>query len=140
MTDLRYPAFPVRALLAACAALIALMAVAVIVNRSGPSVGACKRAAERVMVARDYSAEAMELAGQRSVPACRGVSAGQYVQAVLDAYRTEYWRPLARSPADEAIPPPSYKARSAGSEFSSRPQAARRRSRPRSPWLRSSPG
>jgi len=116
MTDLRYPAFPKRAFLAAGTTLLALMAVAVIVNRGGPSVGACAHAAERVMVARDYSVETMELPGARSVQACRGLSHAQYVQALLDTYQIEYGRLLPRAPISHAVPPPSYKARSAGTE------------------------
>ncbi len=123
MTDLRYPAFPRRAFLAVGTALIALMAVAIIVNRSGPSVGACAHAAERVMVAREYSVETMELTGQGSVPACRGLSAAQYVQALLDTYQIEYGRLLPGSSVNYAIPPPSYKARSAGSESRTLPSS-----------------
>src|SRR5215470_10427106 len=70
MNDLRYPAFPKGALLAAGTALLALMAIAIVVNRSGPSVRACAYAAERVMAARNYSVKMMELHGQASVPAC----------------------------------------------------------------------
>jgi hypothetical protein len=120
MTELRYPAFPKRALLAVGTALLALMAVAFIVNRSGPSVPACARAAERVMVARQYSLSMMELAGRGSVPACRRLSDAQYVQALLDTYQIEYGRLLAKVPNNYAVPPPSYKARSALSESRSR--------------------
>ena len=96
------------------------MAVAFVVNRSEPTVQACARAAERVMVARQYSVGMMELAGRRSVPACRGLSYGQYVQALLDTYQIEYGRLLAKVPNNYAVPPPSYKARSALSESRSR--------------------
>jgi len=106
-------------LLAGGAALLALMAVAFVVNRSGPSVPRCARAAERVMVARQYSVGTMELAGQRSVPACRGLSDAQYVQALLDTYEIEYGGLLAKVPNNYAIPPPSYKARSALSSSAS---------------------
>jgi hypothetical protein len=121
MTDLRYPAFPKRAFLAAGTALLALMAVALIVNRGGSSVGACAQTAERIMVARDYSVEMMELTGQRSVPACRGLSDAQYVQALLDTYKIEYGGLLPESSINYAVPPPSYKARSAGTESRSLP-------------------
>jgi len=121
MTELRYPAFPQRALVIGGAALLVLMAVALLVNRSGPTVPACARAAERVMVARQYSVGMMELAGQGSVPACRGLSRAQYAQALLDTYRIEYGRLLGKVPYDYAVPPPSYKARSALSESRSLP-------------------
>jgi len=120
MTELRYPAFPKRAFLAAGTALLALMAVAIVENRSGPSVRACAYAAERVMVARNYSVTMMELAGRESVPACRGLSDATYVQALLDTYRIEYGRLLPRASINYAVPPPSYKARSAAGESRSR--------------------
>ena len=113
MNELRYPAFPKRAFLAAGTALLALMAVAIVVNRSGPSVRACAYAAERVMVAWDYSVTVMELDGKRSLPACRGLSDSSYVQALLDTYGIEYGGLLPRKPINYAVPPPSYKARSA---------------------------
>jgi len=100
-------------LLAGGAVLLALMAVAFVVNKSSPSVPRCAHAAERVMIARQYSVGMMELAGQRSVAACRGLSDAQYVQALLDTYQIEYGRLLAKVPNDNAVPPPSYKARSA---------------------------
>jgi hypothetical protein len=120
MTELRYPALPKRALVVASTALLALMAVAFVVNRTGPSVPACARAAERVMVARQYSVGMMELAGQGSVPACRGLSDAQYEQALLDTYQIEYGKLLAKAPNNYAVPPPSYKARSAQNESRSR--------------------
>jgi hypothetical protein len=116
MTELRYPAFPRRAFLAAGTLLFALMAIAVIINQSGPSLSACARAAERVMVAYGYSVETMELSGQRSVPACGGLSDARYLQALLDTYRIEYGRVLPQSSRDYAVPPPSYRARSARTE------------------------
>ena len=119
-TELSYPAFPKRALVAGGIALLVLMAVAFVVNRSGPSVARCARAAEHVMVARQYSVATMELAGQGSVPACRGLSDGQYVQALLDTYQIEYGKVLAKVPANYAVPPPAYRARSALSESRSR--------------------
>jgi hypothetical protein len=115
-TELRYPAFPKRALVAGGTALLALMAVAFVVNRSSPSVQACAHAAERVMVARQFSVDMMELAGRGSVGACRGLSEAQYVQALLDTYQIEYGRLLAKVPSNYAVPPPSYRARSAMSE------------------------
>jgi hypothetical protein len=120
MTELRYPAFPKRALVAGGTVLVALMVGALLFNRSGPTVPACARAAERVMVARQYSVSMMELAGQRSVPACRGLPDAQYVQALLDTYQIEYGGLLAKVPNNYAVPPPSYKARSALSESRSR--------------------
>ena len=120
MNELRYPAFPKRAFLAAGTALLALMAVAIVVNRSGPSVRACAHAAERVMVARDYSVTVMELDGKRSVPACRGLSDSSYVQALLDTYKIEYGGLLPRESIGYAVPPPSYKARSAAAESRAR--------------------
>ena len=117
MTELRYPAFPRRAFLAAGTALLALMAAAIIVNRSAPTVGGCARAAERVMASRNLSVTAMRRAGQGSVSACRGLSGAQYGQALLDTYRIEFGRRLPRVPVRYAIPPPSYKARSANGEF-----------------------
>jgi hypothetical protein len=92
------------------------MAVAFVVNRSSPSVPACAHAAERVMVARQFSVDMMELAGRGSVRACRGLSEAQYVQALLDTYQIEYGRLLAKVPNNYAVPPPSYRARSAMSE------------------------
>jgi hypothetical protein len=118
-TELRYPAFPKRALMAGAAALLALMAVAFVVNRSGPSVPACARAAEHVMVARQYSVGTMERAGPGSVPACRRLSEAQYVQALLDTYQIEYGSLLAKAPNNFAVPPPSYRARSALSSSAS---------------------
>ncbi len=113
MTELSYPAFPGRAFLAAGTVLLVLVAAAIVVNKNGPSVSACAAAAERVMVARNYSVEMMELAGPGSVPACRGLTVDQYAQALLDTYRIEYGRLLPRTPVRYDLPPPSYKARSA---------------------------
>lgn len=120
MTELSYPAFPRRAFLAAGTVLVALIAVAIAVNQSGPSVGACAAAAERVMVAQSYSVDMMQMAGPASVPACRGLTGDQYTAALLDAYWIEYGRLLPRAPVRYAMPPPSYKARSAGAESRSR--------------------
>ena len=72
------------------------------------------------MVARQYPVRTMELAGQSSVPACRGLSDAQYVQALLDTYQIEYGKLLAKTPDNYAVPPPSYKARSALSESRAR--------------------
>ena len=113
VNELRYPAFPTRALLAAGTALLALMAIAIVVNRSGPSVRACAYAAERVMAARNYSVKMMELHGQASVPSCHGLSDASYVQALLDTYKIEYGGLLPGESINYAVPPPSYKARSA---------------------------
>jgi hypothetical protein len=120
MTDLSYPAFPRRLFLAAGLVVLGLMAAAVVVNGSGPSVRACAHAAARVMASRNYSVAMMELAGAGSVPTCRGLSADQYGQALLDTYRIQYGRLLARSPVSYDVPPPAYKAASANSHGGSR--------------------
>jgi hypothetical protein len=120
MTELSYPTFPRRLFVAAGVLVLALMAAAVVVNRSGPNVRACARAAEHVMAHQNYSVVMMELIGKGSVPVCRGLSADQYSQALLDTYRIEYGGLLARSPVNYAVPPPSVKAASAMSESRSR--------------------
>lgn len=116
MTELSYPAFPKRAFLAIGAVALALMAGAVIVNHGGRSLHGCAIAAERVMAARSYSADMMELIGPGTVPACRGLTARQYAQALLDAYRIEYGRHLPEVPINYAVPPPAFKALSAQDE------------------------
>jgi hypothetical protein len=113
VTELTYPAFPKRALVAAGAALVVLCAVAVVVNRSGPDVRACTGAAARMMSARNYSVAAMTRLGPGRVPACRGLSAGQYARAVGDAYAADYARTLPRAPASAEGPSPSFRALSA---------------------------
>jgi hypothetical protein len=120
LTELSYPAFPRRMFVAAGVVVLALMAAAVVVNRSGPNVRACARAAEHVMADQNYSVAMMELIGKGSVPACRGLSADQYSRALLDTYRIEYGGLLAKSPVNYAVPPPSVKAASANSESRSR--------------------
>lgn len=113
LTDLTYPAFPKRAFLAAGAVLLALMAVAVMVNKSTPTVHGCAVAAERVMAARNYSARQMGLLGPGSVRACRGLTVGQFDQALLDTYQIEYGRHLPKASITYAEPPPAFKTISA---------------------------
>jgi hypothetical protein len=119
MSELSYPAFPRRAFLAAGTVLLALIATAIVINKSGPSVRACAVAAARVMERRHDTVAMMELAGPRSVPACRDLTAARYAQALADTYRIEYGRLLPRAPLSYDMPPPAYKARSAGGESSS---------------------
>lgn len=120
MTELTFPAFPARALATAGAVLLALVAAAVAVNGSGPDLAACARAAAQVMSARGYSVGMMELAGPGAVGACRGLSSGQYAQALLQTYQIQYGGRLARTPVSDNMPPPSYKSLSAISESRAR--------------------
>jgi hypothetical protein len=115
VSDLTYPRFPRRALAALGAVLTALCAVAIVVNKSGPDVRGCAAAAERVMAARNFSVDAMTRIGPGRVAACRGLSAGEYRQAVADAYGIEYERRLPDTPVSRDIPPPSFRALSARS-------------------------
>ena len=113
MTDLTYPSFPRKALVAVAAALFALCAVAIVVNRSGPDVRMCAAAAEHVMAARNYSIDEMTRIGPSRLPACHGLTAGQYGDAVADAYLIEYGRRLPSTSISRDIPPASFRARSA---------------------------
>ncbi len=115
MTELTYPSFPRRALAVVGAVLAALCAVAIVVNRSGPDVRGCAAAAERVMAARNYSLDAMRRIGPGWVPACRGLGAADYRQAVADAYVIEYGRRLPDVSISRDIPPASFRALSAQS-------------------------
>jgi hypothetical protein len=114
VTELTYPSFPRRALAAFGAVLAALSAVAIVVNKSGPDVRGCAAAAERVMAARNYSVGAMRRIGPGRVPACRGLSAGEYGQAVAYAYVIEY-RGLPDTSISRDMPPPWFRALSAQS-------------------------
>jgi hypothetical protein len=113
VTDLTYPSFPRKALVAVGAALFALCAVAIVVNRSGPDMRKCAAAVEHVMAARNYSIDAMTRIGPSRVPACHGLTDGQYGQAVADAYLIEYGRRLPSTSISRDIPPASFRARSA---------------------------
>ena len=112
MTDLTYPVFPRRALVAIGAALFALCVVAIVINRSGPDMRKCAAAAEHVMAARNYSIDAMTRIGSNRVPACHGLTAGQYGEAVANAYLIEYGA-AADTSISRDIPPASFRARSA---------------------------
>ena len=92
---------------------LALAAGALVINESGPDVHRCAVAAEHAMAAHDYSLSAMRAGGPGRLPACRGLSAAQYGQAVLDGYQLEFGGILPRSPAPRDLPPPGYRARSA---------------------------
>lgn len=113
MTELTYPSIPRRVIAALGAALAALCAAAIVVNLSGPDVRGCAAAAGRVMAARNYSIDAMRRIGPGRLPACRGLTAGEYRQAVADAYVIEYGRRLPSVPLSRDMPPPSFRALSA---------------------------
>lgn len=116
MTELTYPAFPRRPLAALGAALVALSAVAVVVNRNGPDVPRCTAAAARVMTTRNYSIAAMARLGPGRVPDCHGLTSGQYAQAVAGAYGIDYGRTLPHAPISGNVPPASFRALSALTE------------------------
>ncbi len=120
MTELTYPSFPKRVFAVAGAVVLAAIIAAIVSNESGPTVPGCARAARHVMARHDYSPDLMRLDGPASVPACRGLSAGQFADAVVIAYQAEYGRFLARVPITHSLPPPSYKALSAQDEARSR--------------------
>ncbi len=120
MTELTYPAFPRKALVAIGAALVALCAVALVINGSGPDERGCAIAAERVMAARNYSVFTMSRMGPDRLPACRGLTAGQYGQAVADGYRLEYGGRLPSASIARNVPPPSFRALSAQTALSAR--------------------
>ena len=113
MTELTYPAFPRKALVALGAALATLGAVAVVINQSGPDARACSVAAAHVMTARNYSVAAMKRQGSEHVPHCRGLSAAQFGSAVERAYRIEFARRLPDASISRDIPPASFRAKSA---------------------------
>jgi hypothetical protein len=94
VTELTYPAFPRKALLALGAALVALCGVAVAVNQSGPDARGCAVAAARLMTARNYSITAMNRIGAERVPACRRLTAAEFATAVGRAYQIEFGRRL----------------------------------------------
>ena len=113
MTELTYPSFPRRGFLAIGAVVLALVTAAIVVNQSGEDLRACAVAAERVMAARNYSVAMMELIGPGAVRACHGLTALQYDEAVLAAYRIEYGGRLPASSITDDTPPPAFRARSA---------------------------
>jgi sugar phosphate isomerase/epimerase len=113
VTELTYPAFPRKALAALGAALVALCAIAMVVNRSGPDERGCAVAAAHVMTARNYSIAAMKRIGADRVPHCRGLTAGQFGQAVASAYAIEFGRRLPDASNSRDMPPASFRARSA---------------------------
>jgi hypothetical protein len=115
MSELTYPGFPRRAFAAFGAVLAALCAAAIVVNKSGPDVPGCAAAAERVMAARNLSVGATARLGPGRLPACRGLSAAEYRQAVADAYVIAYRHRLPDVPVSRDIPPPSFRALSARS-------------------------
>lgn len=115
MTELTYPRFPVRALVAIAVALAALVPVAIALNAGGPSERACAIAAERIMAARGYPVALMELTGPGAVRACHGLSRQQYAQSLLATYLIEYGKHLPSVPLPREVPPPAFKALSARS-------------------------
>lgn len=122
MSELSYPSFPRRAFLAAGAALLAFVAAVVLVNASadagagtGPGLRACAVAAERVMVAENYSVAIMELTGPDSVRACHGLTERQFARALSRTYEIEYGGRLPKQPVSFNMPPPTFKALSSRS-------------------------
>jgi hypothetical protein len=113
VTELTYPAFPRKALVALGAALVALCAVAMVVNRSGPDERGCAVAAAHVMTARNYSIAAMKRIGADRVANCRGLTGGQFGRAVASAYAIEFSRRLPDASNSRDMPPASFRARSA---------------------------
>ena len=113
MTELTYPAFPRKALVAFGAAIAALGAVAVVVNQSGPDARACAVGAARVMTARNYSIAAMKRQGAEHVPHCQGLTAAEFGSAVQHAYQIEFGRRLPDVSSSRNMPPASFRAKSA---------------------------
>jgi len=120
MTELTYPSFPRRVFAVGGAVVLAAIVAAIVGNESGPTVPGCASAARLVMARHDYSPDLMRLDGPGSVPACRGLTAGQFTDAVVIAYQAEYGRFLPRVPITHNLPPASYKALSAQDEARSR--------------------
>lgn len=116
MAELTYPDFPKRAFAVAGAVVLVLIVAAIVRNESGPSVPGCARAARHLMSSRNYSPDLMRLDGPGSVPACRGLTASQFADAVVIAYQAEYGRFLPKVPIVHSLPPPSYRALSAQDE------------------------
>jgi hypothetical protein len=120
MSELSYPRFPLRVFVGMGALLAAFCAVAMIMSSGGgPSLRSCAVAAERVMVARGYSADLMELAGPGAIRACRGLTARQYARALRRTYRIEYGGRLPEQPLSHEVPPAAYKSMSARSRTGS---------------------
>ena len=115
MAELTYPKFPLRPLAAIGVVTVALGVGAILVNRSEPSISACATAAGRFMARHDFSLNQMRAAGSGPVPACHGLSAEQFGQALLDGYANEYGPSLPRAPIPRDVPPSNYKATSARS-------------------------
>jgi hypothetical protein len=120
MSELTYPSFPKRTFALVGAVVLVLIVAAIVRNESGPTVPGCAMAARHMMASRNYSPDLMERNGPGSVPACRGLSAGQFADAIVIAYQAEYGRFLSRVPISRSLPPPSYRALSAQDEARSR--------------------
>lgn len=128
-TSISYPSFPRRFLLMAVAVALVLAAGAIALNTTmldqrGDGVRACTVAAARIMAARGYSADMMQLTGPAAVRACRGLSARQYRRALAATYLIEYGGHLSREPLSRDLPPPSFRARSAHSAANALTQGA----------------
>ena len=108
-----YPGFPRRALLAAAAVVLVLVSAAVVVNESGPDIRDCAVVAARVMARHGYSVAIMELMGRDALPACRGLSEREFVQAIMATYQIAYGHSLAHGSGRLGVPSPAYRARSA---------------------------
>jgi hypothetical protein len=113
VTELNYPAFPRKAILAIGAALVPLCAVGVVVNQSGPDARGCAVAIARVMTARNYSIAAMKRQGPGQVPRCGGLTAAQFSSAVERAYQIEFGGQLPDAANSRDVPPASFRAKSA---------------------------
>jgi len=120
VTELSYPAFPRKALVALGAALAALCGAAVVVNQSGPDPRACAVGAAHVMTARNYSIAEMKRQGTEHVPHCRGLTAAQFGSAVEHAYQIEFARRLPHASSSRNMPPASFRAKSAQAAASRR--------------------
>ncbi|MGI9007274.1 MAG: hypothetical protein ACR2FU_13955 [Streptosporangiaceae bacterium] len=106
MADLIYPAFPRRAFVLGGLVVIAVIAAAVVVNLSGPSLARCTAAVRQEVARRGQ-------AGPGALRACDGLSAAQVTAARTTAYRAEYGRFLRGIPITSDVPPAAYRARSA---------------------------
>ncbi len=106
MTDLVYPAFPRRPFLLGGLVVLALIAIAVVVNLRGPSVARCTAAARH-----EVASHGRVIPGQ--LRACDGLSSTEITAALTTAYRAEYSRYLRGAPITRDLPPAEYRARSA---------------------------